>query len=123
MLIVAAGCGGGSTTTPDVTDTPGDQEDREDADEGGDADVDADLDVDADEDADAGDDGGEDDAGADADADATTKHTVTSLTAGGGHASSPGYHMTLTIGTPQPMGAAQSDTYRAQVGPGAVVNQ
>ncbi len=114
LLTMVLGCGGGSTTTPDARDVPGDQQegsDGEEVDGGGDADAGADAD------------GGDADAVGDADAGETAKQTGISLTAGGGRATSPGYQLTLSIGAPQPMGAAESGTNRVQVGPGAVVNQ
>ncbi|MDI7269838.1 MAG: hypothetical protein QME96_17750, partial [Myxococcota bacterium] len=103
-----------------------------DDDAGGDGDADADADADddaggdgdADADADADDDaGGDGDADADADVAPPPRHTGFSLTAGGGRAASPNYQMTLSIGAPQPMGAAESGSHRARVGPGAVVNR
>ncbi|MBN1770596.1 MAG: hypothetical protein JXB32_04985 [Deltaproteobacteria bacterium] len=123
LLLLGLGCGGGSSGTPDGGDVPEDRqeaEDGEDVDGAADADVEDDADgADADADAEDGGDG----ADVDADADATVRHTAIALTAGGGRASSTGYQLTLSIGTPQPMGAAESGSHRVQVGPGAVVNQ
>ena len=51
------------------------------------------------------------------------KRTAITITSGGGTSTSTGYRMTISIGTPQPMGAASSAGYRAGVGPGAVQNQ
>ncbi|MBI5486933.1 MAG: hypothetical protein HY905_06345 [Deltaproteobacteria bacterium] len=114
LILPLLGCGSSSSGLPDVGDVPGEGE-------AGDVDAGDDGGGDADADTDVGDDDGGGDA--DADADATAGHTVISLTSGGGRASSASYQLTLSIGTPQPRGAATSGSYGAAVGPGAAVNQ
>lgn len=124
LTVGTAACGGGGTSTPDAEDDAGDAGDVGDVEE-----VEDTTDVPTDgADADAGDvevgdapDGG--DAADGADTGPETKRTAITLTAGGGRASSPNYRLTLSVGTPQPMGSAAAGTRRVEVGPGAVQNQ
>jgi hypothetical protein len=130
VMLLAAACGGGGGTS-DAEDTVDVPEDRSDVDVGADADADGDADVDvggdadADGDADAAD--GEDvpDVPDDGDADVAeaSKRSVLAVTAGGGTARGGSYGLTLSIGTPQPMGAGTSTGFRGAFGPGAVQSQ
>ncbi|MBI5500289.1 MAG: hypothetical protein HY907_08605 [Deltaproteobacteria bacterium] len=112
LLLPLLGCASGGSGRTDAGDVPGDGED------GGDG-TEADGD-DADADVSEGTDGTDADG---ADADAVAGQTAVSLTAGGGRATSPSYQLTLSIGTPQPMGSATSGAHGATMGPGAAVNQ
>jgi len=127
LLCAACGGGGGSSDVVDVADVP---EDRGEVDAGADADADADvedvLDVGADADADVEDDAADvpdvpDDG--DADVPEATKRSVLAVTAGGGTAQGGSYGLTLSIGTPQPMGTGSSTGFHGALGPGAVQGQ
>jgi len=130
LLLAAPGCGGGTTTTPDTGDVAEDRTDGADVEDvdGGNPDVDG-------GDADAADDGADvedvpdvpdaldvpDDG--DADVPEASKRSVLVVTAGGGTARGGSYGLTLSIGTPQPMGTGSSAGFHSAVGPGAVLGQ
>ena len=129
VALLCAACGGGGAT-PDVEDVPDAREDWGEADVGADADTDDDgeLEVDGGADADAD---GDDDAGdvadvpddGDADVPEASKRSVLAVTAGGGTARGGSYGLTLSIGTPQPMGTGTSSGFHGAFGPGAVQGQ
>ncbi|MBN1770247.1 MAG: hypothetical protein JXB32_03205 [Deltaproteobacteria bacterium] len=128
MLVLCAACGGGGGTPDTGGETADVPEDRPDGgadadvdaedDDGGDVGADADADaVDAEDDAaDAPDDDG-------ADVPEASKRSVLTVTAGGGTARGGSYGLTLSIGTPQPMGTGSSTRFRGALGPGAVLDQ
>jgi len=70
-------------------------------------------------DGDAGEGADADADGADADAEVATRRTFVGPTSGGGHLSSEGYQLMLSIGTPQPMGANRGGSRSLRVGPAA----
>jgi hypothetical protein len=109
--LLAVGCGGSGSSADAGGDTPGDAEDAV-----GDGD---DVLPDGDDVLPDGDDvtDGELPDGT------TARGTAVLLTAGGGTAQSMNYRLTLSVGTPQPMGSAASGSTEARLGPGAVQNQ
>lgn len=128
VALLCAGCGGGggSTTdtggeTADVPEDLGDvpPEGGPDVVDGDVEDVEGGADVEADGGADTGD-VPEDGA---ADLPEASKRSVLTPTSGGGTARGGSYGLTLTIGTPQPMGRGSSAGYRGTLGPGAVLGQ
>lgn len=130
-VLACSGCGGGGGSTTDTGGETADvSEDLGDVPPDGGPDVDGDGDGDV-EDVEAG-------ADADADADAevedvpedgeadlpeASKRSVLVVTSGGGTARGGSYGLTLTIGTPQPMGTGSSAGYHGSVGPGSVLGQ
>jgi hypothetical protein len=128
VVLLCVGCGGGGGSTTDTgsetADVPGDvppdggpdvvDGDVEDVDGGTDV-----ADAETDEEADVGD--APEDAGADLPE--ASKRSVLAPTSGGGTARRGSYSLTLTIGTPQPMGRGASAGYRGTLGPGAVLGQ
>jgi len=114
-LLAGAGCGGGGDSAVDT---------------GGEAvDVSHDAgDTPQDAEAESGDVGGND-GGMDGEADdgadlpEASKRSVLTPTSGGGTARGGSYILTLTIGTPQPMGRGSNAGYRGALGPAAVLGQ
>jgi hypothetical protein len=109
VVPLALGCGGSSSSTDTGGDTPGDTGDAGDVTADGE-----DVLLDG------------DDVTADGDVpDGVTRPsgTAITLTAGGGTARSSNYQLTLSVGTPQPMGSAAGGTHEVRLGPGAVQNQ
>ena len=128
FLCAACGGGGGTQDTGETGDVPTDQGDvGADADADGDDDggVDSGADGDADAEADSTDGGDGEDAADDGGADVpeASKRSVLVVTSGGGKARGGSYGLTLSIGTPQPMGAGSSAGFRGAFGPGAVQGQ
>jgi hypothetical protein len=132
IVLLGAACGGGGGTTDvgDMGDVPPDHGDvAADADADADGDDDAGIDVGPDGDADAEDDAADsadvEDVPDDGDADVAeaTKRSVLAVTAGGGSARGGSYGLTLSIGTPQPMGTGSSTGFHGAFGPGAVQGQ
>jgi hypothetical protein len=108
---LAAGCGGSSSSTDAGGDGPGDAGDAGDVPSDGEDVLTDGEDVLTD--------------GDDVVPDGVTRPTGTAitLTAGGGTARSSNYQLTLSVGTPQPMGSAASGTHEVRLGPGAVQNR
>jgi hypothetical protein len=129
VMLLCAACGGGEGTqdTGEIGDGPSERDDvgadaDADADDDGAVDVGADADADADVEDDAADvpDVPED---GDADVPEASKRSVLAVTAGGGTAQGGSYGLTLSIGTPQPMGTGSSTGFHGAFGPGAVQGQ
>lgn len=130
LLCAACGGGGGTLDAPDVADVREDGGEVDgaadaDGDDDGGVDVDGGADADADGDDDAGDVPDVPDVPDDGAADVpeASKSSVLAVTAGGGSARGGSYGLTLSIGTPQPMGTGTSSGFHGAFGPGAVQGQ
>ena len=130
-LLLVLGCGGSTLAAPDTGDVAEDRAEAEDVvdvdgdgpdDDGADPDVDAGADADADVEDDGADVPDAPDDG-DADVAEASKRSVLAVTAGGGTAHGGSYGLTLSIGTPQPMGTGSSAGFHGAFGPGAVQGQ
>jgi len=125
MAPLGVGCGGGGGSTTDTggeaADVPGDA-----APDGGPDAVDGEVgDVEVGGEAEADGEGGAGDVPGDEGADLpeASKRSALTPTSGGGTARGGSYALTLTIGTPQPMGRGSSVGYRGTLGPAAVLGQ
>ena len=83
--------------------------------DGGDGDADGDVEPDGD--------GGDVEIDGDGGDVPTVLHSVMTMTSGGGTAAGGGVQLTISVGTPQPMGTRSGTGHEVRLGPGAVQNQ
>jgi len=85
------------------------------------ADGDSDVEIDGDVEPDG--DGGDVEIDGDGGDVPTVLHSVMTMTSGGGTAAGGGVQLTISVGTPQPMGTRSGTGHEVRLGPGAVQNQ